>query len=75
MPAQDKQSDKERNIAFLAERFHAPVSDVATLYEDEVAKLAVGARITTFLHVLAVRKVQDALRNGSNSPGTASRAA
>ena len=59
-------SDNERSIAFLAERFHAPAGDVAMLYEDALARLTIGARVTTFIHILALREVQDALRKGSS---------
>jgi Protein of unknown function (DUF3562) len=63
MPApQEKQPDQKRIVATLAEESHVPVDDVARLYEHERAELAVGARITKFLHVFAIRNVQEVLR-------------
>ena len=44
-------------------RFLGPALDeVAKLYERERAALAIGARITKFLHIFAIRKVQKILR-------------
>ncbi len=63
MPApQEKQPDQKRIVAFLAEEAHASVDDVATLYEHERAELAAGAHITRFLHIFAIRNVQEILR-------------
>lgn len=63
MPApQEKQPDQKRIVAFLAEQAHVPVDDVATLYEHERAELATGAHITRFLHIFAIRNVQEILR-------------
>lgn len=65
MPAHDKQPDQKRIVAFLAEESHVPIGDVATLYEHERAELALGAHITTSLHIFAVRNVQEILRRRS----------
>lgn len=63
MPVQkEKQPDQKRIVARLAEEFHEPVDDVATLYEHERAQLATGAHLTKFLHIFAVRNVQEILR-------------
>lgn len=63
MPApHEKQPDEKRIVASLAEESHLPVEDVARLYEHERAELAVGAHITKFLHVFAIRNVQEILR-------------
>jgi hypothetical protein len=63
MPApQEKQPDQKRIVATLAEESQVPVDDVAKLYEHERAELAVGARITKFLDVFAIRNVQEILR-------------
>lgn len=63
MPApHEKQPDQKRIVALLAEESHVPVDDVATLYEHERAELAVDAHITKFLHVFAIRNVQEILR-------------
>jgi len=62
MPAPVEEVDQKRTVAVLAMEFHAPVDAVAALYERERAELARDARVTTFLHIFAVRKVEDALR-------------
>ena len=59
----EKPPDESRIVAFLAEESQQPVADVAKLYEHERAELALGAHITKFLHIFAVRNVQEVLRN------------
>ncbi len=59
---QDKQPDHKRIVALLAEEAHLPVEDVAKLYEQQRAELAIGAHITKFLHIFATRNVQEILR-------------
>jgi len=58
----EKQPDQTRIVAFLAKESQQPVSDIAELYEHERAELALGAHITKFLHVFAIRNVQEILR-------------
>jgi hypothetical protein len=62
MPALDKQPDQRRIVASLAEESHVPIDDVAALYEHERAALALGARTTKFLHIFAIRNIQEILR-------------
>lgn len=63
MPApHEKQPDQDRIVASLASECHLPIGDMATLYEHEWAELALGAHITTFLHVFATRNVRAILR-------------
>lgn len=63
MPApHDKPPDQKRIVAFLADESHMPIDELATLYEHERAELALGARITKFLHIFAIRNVQQILR-------------
>ncbi len=59
---QDKQPDQNRIVALLAEESHMSVDSVTELYEHERSELAVGARITKFLHIFAIRNVQEILR-------------
>lgn len=59
---QEKPPDQKRIVAFLAEESRVPEDEVAKLYERERAALAIGARITKFLHIFAIRKVQKILR-------------
>lgn len=62
MPALDRQPDQKRIVAFLAQESHLSIDDVATLYERERATLALGAHLAKFLHIFAIRNVQDILR-------------
>lgn len=58
----EKQPDQERIVATLSAESHVPLAEVASLYEGERAGLAVGAHITKFLHIFAIRNVQEILR-------------
>lgn len=58
----EKQPDHAGIIAFLAKESNLPAADIATLYELEYAKLALGARVKSFLHTFAIRNVQEILR-------------
>ena len=62
VPQEMKQDQQKRIVASLARESDMPIAEVATLFEHEWARLAVGARITTFLNVFAIRQVQEALR-------------
>ena len=69
--SQEKQQDQQKRIvAFLAQDSDVPIADVATLFEQERAELAVGARATTFLNVFAIRRVQEILRKRSTDKRT-----
>ena len=57
-----KGSHQQRAIEFLAQESQVPINEVAQLYEDERAGLEVGARITGFLPIFAIRKVREMLR-------------
>jgi len=58
---QEKQPDQKRILALLAEESQVPLADVARIYEHERAQLAIGARMTKFLHIFAIRNVQKIL--------------
>ena len=60
-----EKSHQQHAIEFLAQESQVPLDEVARLYEDERAELAVGARITGFLPILALRKVRALLRRRS----------
>jgi hypothetical protein len=62
MPSPHRTPDHKKIVASLAAEFDAPIDEVATLYERERAGLSAQAKVTTFLHVLAVRQVQEILR-------------
>lgn len=63
--AQSKKPDQTRIIESLARDSELPIDEVAVLYEDELAELGIGARITSFLPIFAIRNVQEALRKRS----------
>jgi Protein of unknown function (DUF3562) len=56
-----------RDIALLARETHMPLDDVAQLYARELAALAAGARITSFLPLLTTRTVRAILRQQGHS--------
>ena len=60
-----KGSQQRRAIEFLARESQVPINEVARLYEDERAALEVGARITGFLPIFAIRKIRELLRRRS----------
>jgi hypothetical protein len=60
-----KGSHQQRAIEFLAQESQVPINEVAQLYEDERAELEVGARLTGFLPIFAIRKVREMLRRRS----------
>jgi hypothetical protein len=59
-------STHERAIAALTQQFHVPIDHVAQLYERELAVLTAGARVTSFLTILTIRKVREILRQRSH---------
>ncbi len=58
----EKPPDQRRAVALLAEETQVPMDDVVKLYEREHAALAAGAQVTKFLHIFAIRNVQEILR-------------
>jgi hypothetical protein len=58
----EKQPDETRIVALLAKESQRSVVEIAKLYEHERAELAAGAHITKFLHIFAIRNVQQILR-------------
>jgi hypothetical protein len=57
-----KQPDQQRIVASLASECHLPIGEMATLYEHERADLALGAHVTKYLHIFAIRNVLEVLR-------------
>jgi hypothetical protein len=49
-------------IELIARESQVSIDGVARLYTNELAKLEVGARIRGFLHIFALRKVREMLR-------------
>jgi len=58
---QEKKPDQQRIVKLLAEEAQVPIDDVATLYEHERSALAAGAHVTRFVHIFAIRNVQEIL--------------
>jgi hypothetical protein len=54
-------SDQDLAVEFLAREAHLPVGDVEPLYVKEMAKLALGAHIKSFLSIFAIRNVRKLL--------------
>ena len=53
--------DQDLAVEFLARESHFPVGDLKRLYVDEMAKLAIGARIKSYLSIFAIRHVRKML--------------
>ena len=64
-----KESHHQRATEFLAAESQVPLTEVAQLYENARAELAVGARITSYLGIFAIRNVRRMLRE--RNPGKA----
>ena len=58
----------ERAIDSLAEESQVPIHIVTQLYNAERIKLEAGARITSFISILAIRNVRSRLRRSGNTP-------
>ena len=59
---QRRQTDQTQIIESLARESEFPIDEVAHLYEEELTELRIGARITSFLPIFAIRNVREALR-------------
>ncbi len=55
-------ADRGRIVAHLADQAQRPIAEIALLYEQELAELAATARVTSYLHIFAVRNVQASLQ-------------
>ena len=61
------ENDHVRAIATLSDKLHVPVHEVGEIYKKEFDRLAEGARIPTFLVVLAMSNTRSILRGGGRS--------
>jgi len=63
-------SHQELAVEFLANEMQVPISEVARLYGSELSKLMIGAQITGFLPIFAIRNVRKllSLRRTGASP-------
>ena len=63
-PPASRSVDAElRAVAGLSEELHVPVSEVRAIYRQQLNRLAAGARIQSFLGVLATRNTRSFLRD------------
>ena len=58
------EKDHTRAVRALADKLKIPVDEVGEIYRGEFDRLAAGARIPTYLGVLAMSHVQSILRGG-----------
>jgi len=61
-PPKYNQPDQRHTVSRLAAEFKLSVDEVTALYECECATLAIGAHVTKFLHIFAIRHVQETLQ-------------
>jgi len=57
-----EQSQQDPAVELLAKESKVSIDDVALLYENEVAELEIGARVTGFIPIIAIRNVRQSLR-------------
>ena len=57
-----RSTQEQKTKEALAEETHSSLDDVEKLYEEELSSLAADAKITTYLGVLASRRVRMKLR-------------
>jgi hypothetical protein len=51
----------ETAFEHLSEEYHVPISEITRLYDIELKKVGIGARITNFLSVFAFRNLKEIL--------------
>ena len=57
------EANDERTIADPSQSFSVPFKNVQAIYREQMRRLADGARIRTFLSVLAMRRTRSILRD------------
>ena len=57
-------SGRESALKILARESPIPIEILEQIYECELTKLQADARISIFIHVCAIRRVRDILRQG-----------
>ena len=58
---QNDEAFHQRAIEKLAKKINRPIARVKAVYEDEYARLKIGAKVTDFLGVFASRRARDVL--------------
>lgn len=61
-PSKYERPDQGKIVSRLAAEFELTLDEVTALYDCECATLAIGAHVTKFLHIFAIRHVQEALQ-------------
>lgn len=56
------QSGRESALKLLAEESPLPIDVLERIFQSELSKLEADARISIFIHVCAIRRVRDILR-------------
>jgi adenosylcobinamide amidohydrolase len=59
--APNDRADPHQAIESFAKEMNLPVNDVVAMYEAAVAELAAKAKIDTYLHIFAMRDLQERL--------------
>jgi hypothetical protein len=69
-PERGRHSRQNAALKYLAQDFRAPIDLLEQIYDIELSKLEAGARISTFIHVCALRNVREVLqqRDRKNPP-------
>jgi hypothetical protein len=60
-PESPLEADQVRAIAMISDKLQLPIGEVGEIYRKEFERLAVQARIPTFLVVLAMRNARSIL--------------
>jgi len=63
MDAEDsKKPDVDFAVENLALESHVPIDDVSDMYEKELVKLKIGAQISAYIPIFAIRSVRKMLK-------------
>lgn len=62
LPTERQAALPTRSLELISKRCQVPQNEVTRLYEDELAELSAGARVTSFLPIFAIRNIQETLR-------------
>jgi hypothetical protein len=63
LSTETKFASPTRALELMSKRCHVPQSEVTRLYERELAGLVSDARVTSFLPIFAMRKVEETLNH------------
>jgi len=66
-------TNNESAFEHLSEEYHVPISEITRLYDIELKKVGIGARITNFLSVFAFRNLKENLSVHKSQPPNSSK--